>query len=136
MQIDRFQIDGAAELDAKLAKLGQDVATDIGVDAVQASAEALRETWISVAPFDPNHDPERPYGHLREEIKVRREGTDNANVIAFRVTTGRAFWGYFYEFGRDGQPPRPTFRPATESMKDELVSIQINRLRGGIEAAV
>jgi HK97 gp10 family phage protein len=134
MLIDRFQIDGAAELDAKLARLGQEVATDIGVDAVNAAARALADHWVAIAPFDPNRDPARKYGHLRDEIRVRREGTDNVHQIAFRVSTGNAFWGYFYEFGTVRQPPRPIFRSATEGMKDELVTIQIQRLRAGIEA--
>lgn len=136
MQIERFQIDGAAELDAQLARLGQQVATEIGVDAVGASAEALAARWREIAPFDPARDPDRKYGHLKDNIRVRREGTDNPNQIAFRVTTGNAFWGYFYEFGTVHQPPRPIFRAETEGMKDELVSIQIQRLRAGIEAAV
>jgi HK97 gp10 family phage protein len=133
MQIDRFQIEGAAELDAKLARLGQEVATDIGVDAVSASARFLAERWKAIAPVDPNRKPGRKYGHLRDEISFRREGTDNPNVVAFRVTTGDAFWGYFYEFGTVKQPPRPIFRAETEGMKDELVNIQIQRLRAGIE---
>jgi HK97 gp10 family phage protein len=136
MLIDRFQIDGAQELDAKLARLGQDVATDIGVDAVNAAARALADRWAAIAPYDPNRNPDRKYGHLKDEIRVRREGTDNANQIAFRVSTGDAFWGYFYEFGTVKQPPRPIFRSETEGMKDELVNIQIQRLRSGIEAAV
>lgn len=135
MIIDRFQMDGAADLDRRLARLGHEVATDIGVDAVSASARALAEHWSTIAPFDPNRDAGRKYDHLRDEISVRREGTDNANQIAFRVTTGDAFWGYFYEFGTARQPPRPIFRAATEGMKDELVTIQIGRLRAGIEAA-
>jgi HK97 gp10 family phage protein len=134
MLIDRFQIDGAAELDAKLARLGQEVATDIGVDAMNAAARALADHWVAIAPYDPSRNPERKYGHLKDEITVRREGTDNANQIAFRVSTGDAFWGYFYEFGTVKQPPRPIFRSVTEGMKDELVSIQVQRLRSGIEA--
>jgi len=136
MQISRFEIEGAAELDAKLARLGQEVATDIGVDAVSASAMALTERWKAIAPFDPNRDPGRKYGHLRDEIRFRREGTDNPNVVAYRVTTGDAFWGYFYEFGTVRQPPRPRFRAETEGMKDELVNIQIQRLRAGIEGTI
>lgn len=136
MQIDRFQIEGAAELDQKLARLGQEVATDIGVDALNAASQALAERWVSIAPYDPNRSPDRKYGHLRDEIRVRREGTDNVNQIAFRVSTGNAFWGYFYEFGTVKQAPNPIFRSATEAMKDELVTIQIQRLRSGIEAIV
>lgn len=136
MQIDRFQIEGAAELDRKLARLGQEVATEIGVEALSASARALAERWISVAPYDPARSPDRKYGHLRDEITVRREGTDSANQIAYRVSTGDAFWGYFYEFGTVKQRANPIFRVTTDGMKDELVNIQIDQLRAGIEAAV
>jgi HK97 gp10 family phage protein len=135
MQIDRFSIEGADQLDKRLQKLGKDVATEIGVDAVAASAAALAARWVSVAPYDIQRDPGRKYGHLKDEIKFRRVGTDNPNVIAYSVTTGRAFWAHFYEFGTVKQPPHPIFRPATDSMKDELVNIQIERLRTGIEAA-
>jgi HK97 gp10 family phage protein len=135
MQIDRFDMTGGRELDAALARLGTEVATKIGVDAVREAGEALQEAWQRVAPSDPNRRPGRRYGPLRTSIKLRREGTDNANVIAFRVTTGEAFYAYFYEFGTAKQPARPTFRPMVESMKNELVSIQSATLRAGIEAA-
>jgi HK97 gp10 family phage protein len=135
MQIDRFQMEGGRELDAALAELGTDVATRIGVEAVREAAEALQETWQRVAPFDPDRKAGRSYGHLRANIRVRREGTDNANVIAFRVSTGDAFWGNFLEFGTVKMAARPWARPAVESMKQELVTIQSTVLRAGIEGA-
>lgn len=135
MQITRFAIEGGRELDAMLGNLGTSVATKIGVDAVRASSEALQEAWQRAAPYDPNPKRDRTYGHLRENIKVRRQGTTNPNVVAFQVTTGDAFWAYFYEFGTAKQPARPIFRGVVEGMRDQLVTIQADTLRKGIEAA-
>lgn len=135
MQITRFAIKGGRELDAMLGNLGTEVATKIGVDAVRASSVALQEAWQRAAPYDPNPKRDRAYGHLRENIKVRRQGTTNPNVVAFQVTTGDAFWAFFYEFGTAKQPARPIFRGVVESMRDQLVSIQAETLRKGIEAA-
>lgn len=135
MQITRFDMTGGRELDAMLKSLGTSVATKIGVDAVRAGSEALQQAWQRAAPYDPNPKRDRIYGHLRENIKVRRQGTTNPNVVAFRVTTGDAFWAYFYEFGTAKQAPRPIFRATVEGMRDSLISIQADSLRKGIEAA-
>jgi len=136
MQITRFDMTGASEFETALKSLGTSVATKIGVQAVRASGEALQEAWQHAAPYDPQRRGDRQYGHLRENIKVQRRGTANPNVIAFRVTTGDAFWAYFYEFGTAKQPARPIFRGAVESMRDTLISIQTGTLRKGIEAAM
>lgn len=136
MQITRFEMAGAREFDAALKALGTSVATKIGVDAVRESGEVLREAWARVAPYDPNRKAGRQYGHLRENFRVQRQGTTNPNVVAFRVTTGDAFWAYFYEFGTAKQPARPIFRATVEGLKNQLVTIQADTLRKGIEAAM
>ena len=75
------------------------------------------------------------YGHLRDNLRVRRVKGRVQGRIIFQVTTGNAFWARFYEFGTATQRARPWMRPQTEMLSDELVTIQCEELRAGIEAA-
>jgi HK97 gp10 family phage protein len=139
-------LDGAAQLDAQLAVLGEAVATEIGRDAAIASAEALKEAWVMGAPYSLRSSTvkywskadgstgKRDYGHLRDNIKVAPVRAQKINAVVYKVTTGNAFWGYFLEFGTVRMPPHPWARPIVEWMKDALINVQIDVLREGIEA--
>lgn len=147
MKITRFRMEGAKELDALLGRIGTEVATELGENAVEASAEYLREEWIKAAPFDPRRKPKtyitqsgekitKDYGHLRDNIKVRKVRARKAGAIVYQVTTGRAFWGFFLELGTYKMRARPWARPATERAREQVVSIQFAELKRGIDAAM
>lgn len=146
MKIARIEMSGVKELDAKLAAIGKEVATKIGTQAIKASAERLAKEWETQAPYRPGTRKKywstaggttqsAYYGHLRENIKIRKVDPDKATAIVFGVTTGNAFWSHFLEFGTVRQPARPWARPIVERMKGELVNIQVDVLRVGIERA-
>lgn len=139
----RNQVEGLRELDAALALLDTEVATKLGVTAGRKSAQALEGELKSVAPYragqhlkywstSGGRSNSRDYGHLRDNIKVRKARSRETNYIVFNVTTGQAFWGYFLEYGTVNMAAKPWARPAVERMKDELVSIQIDILGKGI----
>ena len=141
----RVEVKGAKELEAKLVGLGTFVATKLGTSALRKTANQAKKLLSAAAPYDPsfrlkswtNKDGSvgsNYYGHLRDNIKVRKAKSQNKNFIVYNITTGRAFWGYFQEFGTSKMPARPWARPAVEAMKDDLVSIQIDLLGKGIEA--
>src|SRR5690349_16525955 len=67
----RFQMEGVKELKAGLEELGEVTATKVGARANREAAVELRDNLRAVAPYDPAAR-ERPYGHLRDEIKVRK----------------------------------------------------------------
>lgn len=136
MQRETFKLDGAAELDRQLAALGEQVATEIGRDAVIASAEALRDAWAQGAPYDAgSRSPaSRRYGHLRQNIKIGPVRNQNVHALVYKVFTGDGFWGYFIEYGTVRMPPHPWARPIVERMKEQLINIQVETLNAGIES--
>lgn len=132
-----FKLEGAAALDAQLKALGEKVATDIGRDAVIASAELLRDAWAKGAPYDPQQrGAAAKYGHARDNMRIGPVRNQKINTIVYKVTTGDAFWLHFYEYGSLKQQARPTFRPINERMRPALIEAQIAKLNEGIEAAV
>lgn len=139
-----IQIEGVRELDAGLASLGTELATVWGHKAFRASADELRDAWITGAPHDPTTRKKywtlksgeansASYGHLRDNIKVRKVKPQKEHAIVYAVTTGNAFWAYFLEFGTVQMPPRPWARPIVERMRGELIQTQVDILKQGIE---
>lgn len=141
----RVEVKGARELEAKLAGLDTFVATKLGQSALRRTANEAKKRLREAAPYDPTFRIKtwitkdgsvgsNYYGHLRDNFKVRKATSKNKNFIVYNITTGRAFWGYFQEFGTRKMPARPWARPAVEMMKDDLVRVQIDLLGKGIEA--
>lgn len=132
-----FKLEGAAEWDRQLAALGEKVATEIGRDAVIASAELLRDAWQAGAPYNPDQrGASKQYGHARDNMRIGPVRNKNVHAIVYRVSTGDAYWLHFYEYGSVHQPARPTFRPINERMRPMLIETQVEKLNEGIEAAV
>ncbi len=138
---------GLAELDKVLGDLGHAVATEIGSDAIKASADLLRDAWQLAAPYDPRPKTKswtlksgevrsKDYGHLNQNIRVGSVTPEKENAVVFKVTTGNAFWGYFVEIGTVKMRPQPWARPELERLKSALVNVQIETLRDGIESVV
>lgn len=142
----RTQIQGLAELKANLAALGDEVATKVGVRANREAAKAVADVVKSVAPRGTGSTVRRrkrkdgsvavaDYGRLADNIKVRRARARSENTITFNITTGKAFWGLFQEFGTVNMPAHPWMRPAFDAAADVGLKIQIAELERGIERA-
>lgn len=142
-KIERAQLEGMADLKQALEAIGTEVATKVGVVANRDAAKALQDALVTSAPQGPGKDKYRRlksggvtqsnYGHLRENIRVGRRKSNKQGKIVHHVTTGRAFWGFFLEYGTAHMPPHPWFRPVVEAVRPYLVNVQIQGLRTGIE---
>ena len=136
MKIAPIKNKGFADLDAQLASIGRAMATEIAENAVKASAEVLRKAWEAGAPFDPaKGGASGKYGHLRENMRVKFVKSANANVVAYAVTTGRAFWAVFLEFGTRKLAARPWARPIRDRVEPAIIAKQIEVINAGIASA-
>lgn len=147
MQIGRIAMTGAAELDAMLTKLSRAVATDIGEKVVKAGADVVKSEWVKVAPIAEaasmkhwtvasGEKRSALYGHGRDQIAIRKVRPQKENAVVAAVHTGKAFWLHIFEFGSVTQPPRPTFRPAVERVKEAVVAAEVVALKAGISKAI
>jgi HK97 gp10 family phage protein len=133
-KVDRVKVEGVSELKAAFEQLGVEVSTRIGVRANREAARLLQSELIQAAPYDPREKKRaKNYGHLRDNIRIRRQRARNQGHITMNVTTGNAFWGNFLEFGTVRMPAQPWFRPIVESLRELLLGKQIGGLRDGIE---
>lgn len=128
----RVKMEGVAELKAALEELGEVTATKVGVRANREAAAELRDNLQAVAPYDPT-ERERKYGHLRDEIRVRKVKARALHTIVHIVSTGRAFWGSFLEFGTVKMAARPWWRPLVDANYQRIFKLQTSKLGDGIE---
>jgi len=141
-----FKLEGAKELEAALKALGAEVATKTGAqsarkatnvmrDAVKASAprgeQSSKRTWRNKDGSQGSAD----YGHLHENIKTRKVRARKKHTVSFQVTTGKAFWGRFSEFGTEHEPARPWFKPAVDQVASKVVAAISTELKKAIEKA-
>ena len=138
------KLEGVAELKAALAELSDEVATKIGVAADRKAARLMAAEMAAIAPYNPKGSirsrtskkgvvTRTDYGHLRDNIKVRRARATTDNKIVFNITTTHAFWGYFLEFGTVKMTPKPFMRPAFDATREGAINVQIEELKSGIE---
>lgn len=133
---------GAAELKAALDGLGTELSTKIGQTAVRDTAKAFQTALVDAAPRGPGRDKSwgtkggkvsrRNYGHLFENIKVRKEKARQQHHVTYRVSTTNAFWGWFLEKGTVKMRARPWFRPVLDAMQDRLMNAMIENVWAGI----
>lgn len=138
------RIEGLTELKAALAELSNEVATKIGVAADRKAANLMKDAMVAIAPYNPKGSirsrtskagvvTKTDYGHLRDNIRVRRARATTDNKVVFNINTGNAFWGYFLEYGTVNMSARPFMRPAFDAFKGAAIDVQINELKVGIE---
>ncbi len=139
-------MEGAEALSAQFEALGNQVATKIGNDVMEQSAELLARRWRVVAPMNPQvraktwtlasgERRSRLYGHGRDLIRIGKVRARNEHAVVWKTTTSDAFWLYIYEVGKFDQPARPTFRPATAAMKPLILSFQKEEFQARVASA-
>lgn len=143
----RFRLEGAKELDAALADLGTEVAGKLGTAAVRRTGKVLQAELIDAAPFNPNGPTPKvytakgggvsrtDYGHLRDNLRVRRVKAEKPFMVRFQVTTGRAFWGSFLEWGTVRMSAKPWARPLFDRLHNRLMTVLMDTLREGVTRA-
>src|SRR5688572_3459569 len=129
-------MEGVAELKTALTELGTEVATKVGVTANRKAAIVARDALIDAAPYSEEQSPgSKQFGHLRDNIRVRKVPANRATRIRHIVTTGRAFWGRLVELGTALISAKPWWRPTIEQLHQDLFNAQGDELRKGIERA-
>lgn len=159
-----FKVDGLKALDDLLKQLPEQVAKRELVGAMRAGGNTIRKEAIARAPDSPK---KQKYGDLRENIRVVGSGgrsafgwaDSNPNAaVTVRLTTGRAFWAKWVEFGRgpvkakpgdvlaDGTKvlgkevaaaaPRPFMRPAYDAAAPRAIATVAARLKAGVDRQV
>lgn len=139
MAVDQYRrsIASAKAFSAALEELGAEVATKVGVSANRRAAKVLQDRLVATAPYQ-NGQPKGAsarYGHLRDNIRIKKQKAAKQGHIVHFVTTGRAFWGKFLEYGTRRMRARPWFRPVFEANRDALLNAHIDELRTGIDHA-
>lgn len=144
---DRRSLQSVAEFKKGMEALGTEVSTKIGVRANIRAARHLEKKLVAAAPVSHRASTTKSrkakdgtvtkfdFGHLRDNIRVKRQKAVKQHHIIHLVTVGRAFWGTFLEWGTRFLAPHPWMRPTVESSRDELETIQMTELANGIERA-
>lgn len=132
----RIKLDGVAELKAALAELGEAVATKVGRKAARSAAVEFQGVVKETAPYRPGERTKASaeFGHLRDNIRVRKARSRTAHTLTYTVSTGNAYWGSFLEFGTVRMAAQPWLRPAFDVVAPRLVNVIIDGLKIGIEA--
>ena len=126
-----FEVQGLAELEAKLRELKPTIARKHFRLAMNRGANILLDEARSRAPIRDDGEVkrvkvgvktgERLPGFLLEDVEIRR-GRASAGSVAFKIgTTARAFYARFLEFGTRHQPARPWLRPALDTAAEEAI---------------
>ena len=133
----RLEIKGAKEMERALGELGVEVANTVGRAAVRSAALQLRRELEATAPYAPGTRlrNKRDYGHLRDNVRHRRDKERKPYTIRYVVNFGRAFWAYFREVGTVRQPARPWAVPTFDRMKEQLLRTMLDTLKKRTAAA-
>ena len=127
-------VNGMAALNARLQRLGKDVATKTGQAANRAGAAHIAKKIAQAAPDGPDADKSRRtrklkngtqvvYEHrkLNKNIRVKRIKASRDGEIVNQITTGRAFHALFVELGSIHNQPQPFFESTFEAEKQNAI---------------
>lgn len=142
----RVKFTGGKELEQALREMGEEWATKAGYRANLKAAQHMRDRYVEAAPYQPGPTVKSwkrkdgtvvkaDYGHLKENIRVRRDKSRKQGNVVHLVTAGKAFWGRFLEYGTRKMAARPWMRPAFEAHREQAVDIQLGELNSLIERA-
>lgn len=133
----RVKLEGAKELERALGEFGEEIANTVGRAAVRTAALDLRRELEATAPYASGTRLRngKDYGHLRDNIRHRREKERKPYTIRYVVNFGRAFWAYFREVGTAKQPARPWAVPTFERMHEQLLRTMLETLKKRTAAA-
>jgi HK97 gp10 family phage protein len=139
-----FSLSGFDDLTDTLRALNSESALKVGTSAAREGGKMVKDAFVDAAPVGdgPTAKTRRTkggktvafdYGHLRDNITVRKQRPEREHQIKFSVGVGAAFWGLFLEFGTRFMAARPWLRPAFDVVAPRVIDA-IGRLLGiGIE---
>jgi HK97 gp10 family phage protein len=133
-----FKLEGVDTLKKALDILGTEIATKEGKRANRRAAVGMSKVMKANAPVsaENNRSPaSKKYGRLRDNIRVRLAKSRVQTAIVYNVTVGRAFWGFFQEFGTKNMTANPWMRSSFDSSVNAARTDQIDELKKGVERA-
>lgn len=127
------KVDGLKELDMALQQLPEKVSRRVLQSAVTSSVRVARKEIKKSAPRGAMPSKaSAEYGRLHQNLKVGKARTKKSDKSAF-ISTGKAFWGYFLEYGTRRIPAKPWFVPAFERSQDAMIKTLKEKLGKGID---
>lgn len=146
MSKQHFKLHGVKEFKAALNALGPEIATKEAVKVSRKVTNVMRDEVRKKAPYDPSDTRrtwrtadgikrEADYGHLRNNIKTRKVRAKKLHTVSFVITTGKAFWGRFLEFGTIKLKAQPFFKPAVDSSASKAIDTLMSEMRKAVENA-
>jgi HK97 gp10 family phage protein len=133
------KVGGFKEMDALLKQLPQRVENKVLQKATLDTMRSIVKYMRGRAPkdIDERSPASKKYGRLSQNVKAKASKRDRKKgQRGAYITTGRAFWGFFYEKGTRHQPARPWFLPAFETVKDLVLKRFADKMREGITKEV
>ena len=136
-----YEMKGWKELNQVLKDLPQEIRKKVIDKSMRKGGEFLRDKIREKAPVGTlevrknnirtNKNKVLKFIKLVNEINVVSGGVEN-NLRLFRITTGKAYWGMFYEFGTKKQQKRPFMRPVFDENKEQVTRITFEELTKGV----
>lgn len=132
-----FKVNGLNEARRALKQLPANVQRRVLSQATRSGAVIIKNEVKRAAPAGTEPPRKRSsgknYGRLKENIRVIRLNKGVPKSISrWRVDTGRAFWGWFSEFGTRFMSASPWFRPAVDRSHEKAVNTIKERLASGV----
>lgn len=136
----KFTLNGVEDLKRTLLQLNSESATKVGTSATREGAGVIKRAFVNAAPLgtEPTRKTRRTkkgsvvafdYGHLRANIRLRKQRVTRQHQIKYSVGIGAAFWGLIQEFGSSRMAARPWMRPAFDLVGPFVVE-EMGRLIG------
>lgn len=133
-------LNGFDDLKRELGQIGHD-ARKAGRGSVSYAARKFSRKFKAAVPVGtgPTRKSRRlksgrqvwyDYGRWKGNVKVQEARSGLASTeVSYRVTSGDAFWSWFYEKGTAKQAPHPVLGP----LFDGQVTVMIEDMREGME---
>ena len=125
----KIEMQGAAELEARLRALPDRVAVNVMAGAMYAGAKIILGLARKLAPImdlSKWNGPHEPANLLRNIFAARTRSHDR-NSVGAKVGIGKeAFYGRFVEFGTRHAKAYPFMRPAADSGKEGAVAAVVD----------
>lgn len=110
---------GFDNLDKVLRKLPDMVQKKLLTQTANAGAKVLKDETVNLAPKS-----RRNKIHLKDEINAIKD----KGFGRYLVTSGRAYWGTFQEYGTSKQAAQPFMRPAIANSQEKMLRKQADTL--------
>lgn len=114
----RFEFEGLEELISKLEQKAEDVEKTKN-EALQEGAKVMQKAAQDKAPYRT--------GNLKRHIEISDIKDGEINVYVDQQ--GKAYYGYFQEFGTSKMRARPFMGPAFNASKLKIQRVMADRIR-------